>query len=201
VTVSGPIFTGRERHIREGSNLSNIPQWLADITVGQIFIVLVGIGAIVAGWRFVSPLALGLKNFFEDWNGEPARPKSGIPERPGVMATLKDHGDEIVKNSQKLEAIESQVTPNHGSELKLAEELQGLRREVAELTTGVKETQADVSSLALGMKETQGALNDHLENVPVILADLLERANENTAEMIANSRVGHLQPSLFEDAR
>jgi len=179
--------------------LSNIPQWLADITVGQIFVVLVGIGAIVAAWRFVSPLAVGLKHFFEDWNGEPDR--KGVDGRPGVMATLKDHGDEIIKNTAKLEAIESQVTPNHGSELKLAEELQNLRKEVATLNEGVAKTQVDVASLTSGMKETQGALNEHLENVPVILADLLEKASDNAAEMIVTARAGHLQPTLFEDHR
>ena len=172
--------------------MSNIPEWLADITVGQIFFTLVGIGALVAAWRVVSPLAKALKNFFDDWNGESERP--GVPARKGVMATLKEHGD-------KIEKIESQVTPNHGSELKLSEELQGLRREVAALASGVDETKAKVSELQTSSQDTQSALNEHLENVPVLVADILDKAQENAAEMITTARIGHLQPTLFDEHR
>lgn len=174
--------------------MSNIPAWLADITVGQIFAFLVGIGALVAAWRFIAPFVKTVKNFFEDWNGEAGRPNDGVPGRKGIMATLKDHGDQIAE-------IQSQVTPNHGSDLKLSEELQHLRTEITTLTQGVDETKTKVSDLSLAAKDTQAALSEHLENVPVLIADILEKANENAAEMITTSRVGHLQPTLFGDHR
>ncbi len=106
--------------------MSGVPQWMSDITVGQILAGLVGIGVVVGIWKlWLGKLVQFFQDFRDDWLGVPDRP--GVPGRPGAMATLHEHGKQI-------EEIKAQVTPNHGSQLKLSEELQGLRRQVACLT-------------------------------------------------------------------
>lgn len=106
--------------------MSGFPQWASDITVGQVLAALAGIGVVVGIWKtWLGNLVKFFRDFRDDWLGVPDRP--GVTGRPGVMTTLQSHTDQIAE-------IKSQVTPNHGSPLKLSEELQGLSRQVAALT-------------------------------------------------------------------
>jgi hypothetical protein len=54
----------------------------------------------VAWTRVVRPI----QRIAEDWNGEPARPRDGVPERPGVML--------------RLSRIEAEMHPNGGSSMR-----------------------------------------------------------------------------------
>ena len=99
-------------------------QWLDGISLLALLAWAAGIVAIVAFFnRHVMPVLRAIDEFFEDWRGTPDRP--GVKGRPGVMATLNEHGE-------KIQQIEKQVTPNHSSTDKLADEVQAIRRQMAE---------------------------------------------------------------------
>lgn len=81
-----------------------IPQWISDVIsvapwLGAI-VVCVFFGIKIG--RFLAPLFREIRNFLDDWNGEPPRP--GVKGRDGVMA--------------RLGAIEHEVRPNTGSSMK-----------------------------------------------------------------------------------
>jgi hypothetical protein len=63
-------------------------------------------------WRAVRTVlrwARRINDFFEDWNGQPARP--GVPERPGVMPRLADF-------DKRLKSVEHELHPNSGASLR-----------------------------------------------------------------------------------
>ena len=58
-------------------------------------------GAMAVAWtRVVRPI----QRIAEDWQGEPARPEAGIPERAGMML--------------RMARLEGEMHPNHGSSLR-----------------------------------------------------------------------------------
>lgn len=155
-------------------------------------------------WKVFDPFFRGVRNLVEDWNGEPERP--GVAARPGVMETLKAHGD-------KIRDIQKQVTPNHGSTLKLSEELQELRREVVAVANqvsgiavkGQEDREAvslvaeQVDELVLKSREDRMVMNDHLENVPLLVEEILGKAQESAQDLFRSTRYGAYQSPLFED--
>ena len=48
------------------------------------------------------------RQFLDDWEGEPARPEAGVPERPGMMRR-------VANLESGLSEVSKQVTPNHGT--------------------------------------------------------------------------------------
>ena len=60
-----------------------MPDWLETMTVVQIVGWLIALGGVVAGLRWLKPIADALHNLVLDWGGEPAR--DGVPARLGVQ--------------------------------------------------------------------------------------------------------------------
>lgn len=124
--------------------LETFTDWAEDTSIFVIASWIVGVTAVATFlWktnRALQPFIRSVREFLEDWRGDPGRP--GITEpRAGVVETLadhgkqlKEHGDQLTVSAEKLAAIESQVTPNHGSTSKLTEEVQGIAAELAKLT-------------------------------------------------------------------
>jgi len=124
--------------------LQTFSDWAEDTSLFAIASWIVGITAVTTFlWRSnrkIQPFVNAVREFLEDWRGTPGR--LGIEDpRPGVVATLadhgkqlKDHGEQLSENATKLAAIESQVTPNHGSTSKLTEDVQDIAAGLAQLT-------------------------------------------------------------------
>lgn len=76
-----------------------IPSWISDvITVAPwlgAFFVAVFFG--VKFWKIVAPVFREIRNFLDDWKGEPDRP--GVKGRAGVMARLGSIEHELHPNS------------------------------------------------------------------------------------------------------
>lgn len=105
-------------------------QWLADVFGADVALWILG-GLIVAGFllrlrRKVKPYLSDIREFLEDWRGDPGRPEVNIPERPGVMKRLAQQDTEIAN-------IRAQVTPNHGSTKMLSEEVQQVQADLRAL--------------------------------------------------------------------
>lgn len=81
-------------------------EWLDILTAWDVIAWIIGGGVVIAGIKWLQPVLVGLKNFLEDWRGEPQRP--GRDAVPGVMAQLEAHAEAI-------EDIRKQVQPNHGT--------------------------------------------------------------------------------------
>lgn len=88
-----------------------------DVVAALAALLLIG-GVVLAGWKFVHPIMVKITRVLDLFLGRPA--ERGIPAVPGVIERLDAQDD-------RLEKIEKQVTPNHGSTSKLAEDVQGLR--------------------------------------------------------------------------
>lgn len=175
--------------------MSGLPQWLAEIELGEILLFFAAIGALVTLYRVFAPFIKAWQNFLIDWNGTPERP--GVPARAGVPETLAKHGEQITANAtqltdmqEQLKKVQDQVTPNHGSELKLSEEVQGLRGEIAA-------AREDMAKIGADNERNANDLRRHLEDVPVIMAQILERAEVNSRALLRES--GALQPDLFDE--
>lgn len=111
--------------------IPQIPDWLENLDWVQAFAV-IGLLLFIVGllWKLY-PRMKGLGDFLDDWQGRPERfpgdPKASI----GVVQTLSEHGELLTRQDeinaairQEVAEIRSQVTPNHGSTAKMAEEIQ-----------------------------------------------------------------------------
>ncbi len=79
-----------------------MPSWLTDLTLGQIAIVVGGVVAVLGlftkVWKTVRPVWRGVRDFLDDWRGEPARDVAGM--------------------KPQLSAIDHEMHPNSGSSLR-----------------------------------------------------------------------------------
>lgn len=114
--------------------------WVEALTVGDILGVLVTLGVVAGGLRWLKPVLKGVRDFLVDWGGEPERP--GVPRRPGVVESLGELRCDMegmktdmakVKDDAAQAAFHSQ--PNHGSSSHdaLMREMRETRRVVSKL--------------------------------------------------------------------
>lgn len=101
----------------------------ADLLGAIAALALIG-GAVLVIWKTIHPLMVKITHVLDVFLGRPG--EQGIPAQPGVI--------------ERLEKIEQQVTPNHGSTKKLTEEVQDLQADV-------KDVQADVKDLRRRLEE------------------------------------------------
>ena len=70
-----------------------LQEWLEAVSIADVIGGLISLGVLVAGLRWLRPIAGGLRAVAEDWKGTPARP--GRPAVPGVMEQLAAHAQRI----------------------------------------------------------------------------------------------------------
>ena len=107
-------------------------EWLEAVSIADVIGGLISLGVLVAGLRWLRPIAGGLRAIAEDWKGTPARP--GRPAVPGVMEQLAAH-------AQAIEEIRYHVQPNHGGSAHdaLSRKVDDLRQLVADLAAAFGE--------------------------------------------------------------
>lgn len=90
-----------------------MPAWFTNLNIGQILGfglgLVVVVGLFVKIWKTVRPMWRNIREFFEDWKGEPERP--GVPARAGVMERLH-----TIEN--KVSTIDHELHPNSGKSLR-----------------------------------------------------------------------------------
>ncbi|GLZ34889.1 hypothetical protein Lesp02_70760 [Lentzea sp. NBRC 105346] len=109
-----------------------MPEWITSLTVGQIAVVVGGaglvLGLIVKAWKAVRPVWVGVRDFLDDWRGEPGR--DGVPERHGVMKRLATIEADGAATRQRVKDIEHELHPNSGSSLR--DQVDGIRKQLTE---------------------------------------------------------------------
>lgn len=89
---------------------------LSDLTISQVItaisFLVFAIGIVYTLVRKLKPWMDSLRNFFEDWNGIPARP--GVDAKPGVMERLAKLEDIHLEVAE----IKAEVKPNHGGSMR-----------------------------------------------------------------------------------
>lgn len=143
--------------------MNELPEWLARLTLGEIFIVLVGVSAaVMATAKLLKPARQFFKNLgqiAEDWSGVPERVDGSgqviEPARPGVMAQLETLRSQV-QNSHKTNLRED-IDAVHRSVITVTERLdehitstEERRAKADELTRVVKE---DIVPVAAQLKE------------------------------------------------
>ena len=136
-------------------------QPLADVTVWQVLAALAAV-TVAGGWlvRKVWPVIVKVKDFLDDWNGEPGRP--GHPARPGIGARLDHQRDHLDQLQQTLDGLQSQMQTNGGSTLRDAVDRieQGQRDQVATLEEHIELSQADREDLRRAVEALQAERRD-----------------------------------------
>ena len=83
-------------------------EWLDSVSLLALLAWAAGVVAVVVFFnRHVVPVLRAIDDFFEDWRGTPDRP--GVKGRPGVMATLNEHGEKIQQLADEVQAIRRQM--------------------------------------------------------------------------------------------
>lgn len=77
--------------------------------LGAAAAVVVAVAVLLKPVKWFLGLLKRIRDFLDDWQGEPARP--GVAARPGVLATLENHGDRLAQ-------LESEFKNNGGSTLR-----------------------------------------------------------------------------------
>lgn len=93
--------------LADGSAIPSwVPDFIVDLTVGDIVTFVAAVTFIWLVVRKVRPFFEGIRNFLDDWNGTVERP--GVKARPGVMQRLEN-----VETG--LDLANHQLHPNGGS--------------------------------------------------------------------------------------
>lgn len=85
-------------------------EWLVPVA-GGVVVVIAALTGIFKAVKWMATLIREIREFLEDWRGEPARPEVGWPERKGVMQRLH----ELETNVKK---VHHEVVPNGGGSLR-----------------------------------------------------------------------------------
>lgn len=111
------------------------PEWLNDVGVDDVLgavLAIVLIGVLVLAWyKTVHPLTARIGRVLDLILGRPDQ--QGIPGQPSMMDRFDTLDERMDGQDARLAKIEGQVTPNHGSTTKLAEDVQQLKASLAEL--------------------------------------------------------------------
>lgn len=109
-----------------------MPQWVANLNVGQVAVYVFGVlfvvGLIVKCWKTIRPVWVGVRDFLDDWRGEPER--DGVKGRDGVMKRLATIEDDGASTKKRVEDIEHELHPNSGSSLR--DQVDGMRDQLTE---------------------------------------------------------------------
>lgn len=97
-----------------------MPSWFTSLTVGQILGWALGVLVVVVLftkiWRTIRPVWRGVREFLEDWQGEPER--AGVPARPGVMERLHTIETDVTGLKTQVAAVDHELHPNSGKSLR-----------------------------------------------------------------------------------
>lgn len=140
-----------------------MPEWMADITVGEIIMTLGGIalviGIILKLGKPIKKASAALDEFVSDWNGRPERrDDSGAiitPARPGVIA--------------QLETVRAQVQNSHGSNLR--DDMDKIHRMVEDLREEVVNHIAIAKASDDRQDETERIVTKYLPALRKLLED------------------------------
>lgn len=94
-----------------------MPQWISDIVSVAPWLGAFFVAAFfgVKFWKIVSPVFHAVRDFLDDWKGEPARP--GVPERPGVMRRFATIEEFTTKYGPIIDKLDHEMHPNSGSSM------------------------------------------------------------------------------------
>ena len=144
------------------------------ITIGDVVGLIIGLGAVWAGIKWLLPAGRAITEFLNDWAGEPERP--GVPARPGVMEQLSDLRTEVdlakvlahdAAESSAAAAFHSQ--PNHGSSsydalmLKLEKNIKASRQAVAESVEDRRRIRQHMSELSEQIRAVTERFDTHVQ--------------------------------------
>lgn len=111
------------------------PGWLDQVSVQDVLLAIGGfvcVGLVVIGIvKVVHPVMVKVVRVLDLILGRP--PQQGIPGKPSMMDRFDDLDKRMDGQDERLEAIEQQVTPNHGSTSRLSDDVQELKASLASL--------------------------------------------------------------------
>ena len=131
-----------------------MPDWLETMTVVQIVGWLIALGGVVAGLRWLKPIADALHNLVLDWGGEPAR--DGVPARLGVMARLDALSREIAAVKADTKSAAYNTAPNGG---------ESSHDKIIKMLTGLQGSVRQLEIQQVGQGNSLRQLNDRLDCV------------------------------------
>ena len=100
--------------------------WLESITVGQVLLSIAALGALWVGLRPVRKAVGALREFGEDWAGQPARP--GRDRVPGVIEQITLLGKGVDEAKMAALSADYNSRPNGGGSAydRMSEQLTGI---------------------------------------------------------------------------
>lgn len=130
---------------------------LDTILSAEAYAIVIAAVALILLIRKAWPVVGRVKDFFDDWYGEPARP--GVEARPGIreaLTRLSTDQRKLREGQEKLAAqvaaVDFNVKPNHGSS---AHDQQARRIEA--VGDGLRDLRSDVGELRVEVAKALGA--------------------------------------------
>lgn len=110
-----------------------MPDFLNDVTLGQVALVAGLVTVVVGGVMKAWPWLSRFKDFMDDLMGEPARP--GVEARPGVVESVSRLSKEMMEIRAKVTSADYHSRPNGGNSSydRLLAEVTDMRGEVQEI--------------------------------------------------------------------
>lgn len=117
--------------------------WLSSVTVAEVIGSLIALGVLIGGLKWIVPVLRNLRDFLEDWRGEPARP--GKDARPGIPERMQSIEQTQANLSEAVGAVRKQVENSHSI---------NLRDDLDEHKTAISELHDSVDRLHLRLDES-----------------------------------------------